>query len=51
MYILGTLVVWSGVIQACVPTSKGRQVLGIVGAIAIGAGFSLAGITMFKSVV
>lgn len=51
LIIIGTLIMWTALIHMVVPTQVGRSLIGIVGAVVIGATFAINGITVFKVVV
>lgn len=45
LVIAATLIIWSQFVQWTVPTSLGRNILGLAGAVVIGATFAAAGIS------
>jgi len=44
--ITAALLIWSQIVQWTIPTWTGRSLIGVLGAIVIGASFAIAGITV-----
>lgn len=48
LVIVATIIIWSQIIQWTVPTSLGRSILGIFGAVFIGVTFAAIDVTVFS---